>query len=205
MNPRKPLANWQQFAQPSNRGGFGFAKGPAVSDVGQANDASCSFVQDHRDCYPFPSNWPGRTKVRPFFCVPMRRVSADPCGARGFGFANRLNVVDLSSTITNDKGRTTCAKQSFSFPFWPCRLPVACRIPVRGHLLVPRWARSLPTSPITALRPARSSVALQALRRAASIWGCLPAIDLIVAPAGRHSITDGHPGVTPGWPFLFCR
>ncbi len=201
MNPRKPLANWQQFAQPSNRGGFGFAKGPAVSDVGQANDASCSFVQDHRDCYPFPSNWPGRTKVRSFFCVPMRRVSADPCGARGFGFANRLNVVELSPTITNDKGRTTCAKQSFSFHFWPCRLPVACRIPVRGRLQVRQQARSSPTSRITALRPAPSLAALQVLRLAASIWGCRPAIDLSVAPEGRLFLTDGHPGVMLGWPF----
>ena len=64
-----------------------------------------------------------------------------------------------------------------------------------------RWARSLPMSRITALRPAPSSVAWQALQRAASIWGCRPAIELIVAPEGRHCITDGHPGVTPGWPF----
>lgn len=192
MNPRKPLASWQEFAQGFGRAQFGFAMWAGLrNDVNVPGNAHISRVFG-QDCYPFPSPWPDPLRVGSFFSgrsAALRRVVAVGVKVSFFQFASALVAVESAGRTTTKRGSSKCRNRLSLSPFLPCRWLAACKTPPRVGLLALLRARLLPTSPTTTLSPARSLVVLPALQPAASIWACRPATDLIAANAAHASLT----------------
>lgn len=192
MNPRKPLASWQEFAQGFGRAQFGFAMWVGLRNdmvVPVAAHISRAFGQA---CYPFPSPWPDPLRVRSFFSgrsAALRRVVAVCVNDSVFQFASALVAVESAGRTTTKRGNSKCRNRSSLSPFLPCRWLAACKTPPRAGLRALLQARPLPTLPTTTLSPARSLVALRARQPAASIWACRPATDLIAARAAHASLT----------------
>lgn len=192
MNPRKPLASWQEFAQGFGPAQFGFAMWAGLRNdmaVPVAAHISRAFGQA---CYPFPSPWPDPLRVRSFFSgrsAALRRVVAVCVKGSFFQFASALVAVESAGRATTKRGSSKCRNRLSLSPFSPCRWLAACKTLRRVGLLALRLVRLLPTLPTTTLSLARSLVALPALQPAASIWACRPATDLIAAPAAHASLT----------------
>ena len=205
MNPRKPLASWQQFAQAFGRAEFGFAP-----SAGLRNDA---FVLGAlpapqclgQDCYPFPTLWPDSYGVRPFFvsgAAPLWRLVASCARVRFFGFASLLETVESAHRTTTKRGSSICGNLSFFLPFSPCRWLAACKTRRRAGWQALRRALQSLMSPTTTRSPALSLAALQALQPAASTSACRPATDLIAANAA-NAMTASR-GDAPAGRFVLC-
>ena len=190
MNPRKPLASWQQFAQAFGRGETGFAPNVGLRDDRFVLGALLAPQRLGQDCYPFPTLWPDSDGVRPFFvsgfvtgAAPLWRLVASCARAGFFQFASLRETVESVRRTTNKRGSSKCGNLSFLSPFSPCRWPAVCKTRRRAGWQALRLVRPLPMSPTTMRSLARSSAALRALRRAASTSACRPATDLIAAYA----------------------
>ena len=192
MNPRKPLASWQEFAQGFGRAQFGFAMWAGLrNDVNVPGNAHISRVFG-QDCYPFPSPWPDPLRVRSFFSgrsAALRRVVAVGVKVSFFQFASALVAVESAGRTTTKRGSSKCRNRLSLSPFLPCRWLAACKTRRRARLPARLGVRPLPTLPTTTRSLARLSVALRALRPVASIWACRPATDLIAAFAAHASLT----------------
>jgi hypothetical protein len=192
MNPRKPLASWQEFAQGFGPAQFGFAMRAGLrNDMNVPGNAHISRVFG-QDCYPFPSPWPDPLRVRSFFSdrsAALRRVVAVCVNSRFFQFASALVAVESAGRTTTKRGSSKCRNRLSLSPFSPCRWLAACRTPRRVGLRALPLVPPLPTLLTTTPSLARLSVALRALQPAASIWACRPATDLIAAFAAHASLT----------------
>lgn len=186
MNPRKPLASWQQFAHAVGRGEVGFASRAGLRDGHCVLGALLAPQCLGQDCYPFPTLWPDSDGVRPFFvssAAPLWRLVASCARAGFFQFASLQDSVEFAHRTTNKRGSSKCGNLFFLSPFSPCRWLAACRTPLRAVWLALRGGLLSLTLPATTPSPAPSSAALRALQPAASISACRPATDLIAACA----------------------
>ena len=217
MNPRKPLASWQQFAHAVGRGEVGFAPRAGLRDDHCVLGALLAPQCLGQGCYPFPTLWPDSDGVRPFFvsgfvtgAAPLWRLVASCARAWFFQFASLRETVESVRRTTNKRGSSKCGNLSFLSPFSPCRWPAVCKTQRRAGWQALRRVRLLPMSPTTMRSLERSSAALQVLQPAASMWACRPATDLIAAyaasamtasrgdaPAGRFVLS--RPGQTNTW------
>ena len=134
MNPRKPLASWQQFAQAFWQGETGFAPSAGLRDDRCVPGALLAPQCLGQDCYPFPTLWPDSDGVRPFFvtgfvagAAPLWRLVASCVRASFFQFASLLETVESMRRTTNKRGSSKCGNLSFLSSFSPCRWPAACR------------------------------------------------------------------------------
>jgi hypothetical protein len=179
MNPRNPLATWQQFAQPALAREFGFAMPQGLRDDETVLGCTANLRAARQDCYPFPSPWPDLSRVRSFFSHPRaaRQIVAVFVKACDFPFDFGANRIELSLTTTN-RGSLTCVKQSFFSPFSPCRSLAVCKTRHRAALQALPLAQPSLILPTTTPSLAPSLAALQALQPAASTLVCRPAIDL---------------------------
>ncbi len=207
MNPRKPLASWQLFAQAFGRRETGFAQTLGLRDDRCVLGALLAPQGFGQDCYPFPTLWPDSFGVRPFFVsasAPLWRLVASCARACVFQFASLLDSVESVHRTTNKRGSSKCGNLSYSSPFSPCRWLAACKTRRRAGWQGLRRVRPLPMSPTTMRSLVRSSAALQVLQPAASTSACRPATDLIAAnaanamtasrgdtPAGRFVLRSG--------------
>ena len=210
MNPRKPLASWQQFAQAFGRGETGFAPSAGLRDDRCVLGALLAPQCLGQDCYPFPTLWPDSDGVRPFFvtgfvagAAPLWRLVASCVRASFFQFASLLETVESMRRTTNKRGSSKCGNLSFLSSFSPCRWPAACRTLRRAVWLALRGVRLSLTLPATTLLLAPSSAGLQELRLAASTSACRPATDLIAAYAA-NAMTASR-GVPPAGRFVLSR
>lgn len=209
MNPRKPLASWQQFAQAFGQGETGFAPSAGLRDDRFVLGALLAPQCLGQDCYPFPTLWPDSDGVRPFFitgfvadAAPLWRLVASCARACVFRFASLLETVESVRRTTNKRGSSKCGNLSFLSPFSPCRWPAACRTLRRAVWLALRGVLLSLTLPATTPSPVRSSAALQGLRLAASTSACRPATDLIAAYAANAMTASW--GWFPRLAVLFC-
>lgn len=113
---------------------------------GITSGAALAVVQDDIACETFPSNWPSRAAVGPFFCT-------------NFGKENSSHrpvfVVESETITTNDRGRL-CGNY-WRLAFWSCRCrPVWTTIFSAGF-----WGQAL-------ARPLRRSRAATCMR--AQFW-----------------------------------
>jgi hypothetical protein len=185
MFPLNPLAYWQECAQATVASETVFASNRGTGDADGASAFLQNSAEGGRDCYPFPSDWPGPQKVGPFFSRPGKRRLADLWRGCGIRFSTGREPVDSGLRTTNNRGGPTCVKPFLSFPLLPCPWPVACKTLRRVGLLVRQLAQVWPM-PLAAMRlQAPLSAALVVLRPVGSMWGCRPAIDLTPAPVGR--------------------
>lgn len=185
MFPLGPMADWQEGAQAVVVRETGFASNRRAGDAATASALLRVSAEGSRDCYPFPSDWPGPQKAGPFFAGSGKRCFADVWPARGIRFAMAGNPLKSTSIITNNRGGPICVKPSLSFPLLPCRWLAACKTPHRAGFWARQLAQAWPMPPVATRLQARLLAALAALRLAASMWGCRPAIDLTPAPFGR--------------------
>jgi len=205
MNPRKPLATWQQFAQAFGRAEFGFALVAGLRDDLLVLGAKPAPQRPVQDCYPFPTLWPDSFGVRPFFGaggLPVWRLVASCVRARFFGFASLRETVDSAQRTTIKRGSSKCGNPLFLSPFSPCRWLAVCKTRLRAGWQVLRLALQSLMSLTTMPSPALSLAALQALQPAASIWACRPATDLIAANAA-YAMTASR-GAPPAGRFVLC-
>lgn len=190
MNPRKPLATWQQFAQAFGRRETGFARMLGLRDdrtvLGALPAPQCS----GQDCYPFPTLWPDSDGVRPFFvtgfvtgAAPLWRLVASCARAGFFQFASLLETVESMHRTTNKRGSSKCGNPLFFSSFSPCRWLAVCKTRPRAGWQGLRRVLRLLMSPITMRSRVLSSVALRARPPAASTSACRPATDLTAAEA----------------------
>jgi len=192
MNPRKPLASWQEFAQGFRPAQFGFAMRAGLRNDALVPVAAHILRAFGQACYPFPSPWPDPLRVRSFFSgrsAALRRVVAVCVNDSFFRFASALVAVESAGRTTTKRGSSKCRNRLSLSLFSPCRWLAACKTPPRVGLLALPLVPPLPTLPTTTRSPARLSVALRALQPAASIWACRPATDLIAANAAHASLT----------------
>ena len=186
MNPRNPLASWQQFAQAFGQREIGFAPTSGLGDHGLVFGSLPAPQCVKQDCYPFPTLWPDSDGVRPFFvsfAAPLWRLVASCAKPRFFRFASLGDSVESAHRTTSKRGSSKCGNLSFLSPFSPCRWLVVCKTRLRAGWQGLRLARLLPMSQTTTRSLVRSSAALQVLQPAASTSVCRPATDLIAAYA----------------------
>ena len=203
MNPRKPLASWQQFAQAFGQGEIGFAPRAGLRDDQPVSGALLAPQCLGQDCYPFPTLWPDSDGVRPFFvstAAPLWRLVASCARACFFQFASSQNSVESERRTTIKRGSSICGNLSFLSLFSPCRWLAACRTPRRAVWLALRGVLLSLTLPATMPLRVRSSAALRVLQRVASTSACRPATDLIAANAA-YAMTASR-GVPPAGRFV---
>lgn len=189
MFPRKPLAIWQSFAQGSALAEIGFAGCAGLGNDARVPDVAAS-LPVRQDCYPFPSPWPGPTRVRPFFRGPDARQAANRMKIGFLGFELVVDFVELLPITTNQRGSSPCGNLSFSLLCSQHRLPVAWTIRPRAAWPVRPLARFWPVPPTTTPLPVRSLAALPARRPARCLQpSARPATDLTAAFAAPSFIT----------------
>lgn len=201
MFPRKARAFRQEFASPLGQGETGFAATRGIGHGGQVARGSDPISSACRDCYPFPSPWPGPLRVGPFFCAggPPRRQVADGSGTRFFGFAFAPDSLESSPITKTNRGSLSCGKPSSSSLLPPCRWPAVCKTPRRAVLPGPLRAPLSPMRPTTTRLPARSLAALRGQPPAAcpprnAVRQATPATDLTTASAGSEPFHQGSTG-----------
>ncbi len=205
MNAPTAPSIWQAFAQLvlGVAGRFAMA-GLALHGflAGPGRHSPCA--RSHESTLP-PSLRSGPSQAGP--ALSDRQLVADWADSVKFRFQACDTAVKPAAITTDQRGSLTCASRlSFSF-FFPRRWPAACRIPHRAGWLVLLQAPSSPMPPRVTSLPAPSSVALRALRPAASSLACRPATRATelaafgrITPASRTIRAD-----RPGGPFVFAR
>lgn len=208
MNPRKPLAKWQEAAQGTSCDLFAFARFAGLRKDDQAHVKAAFESLDAQVCYPFPSPRPDPSRVRSFFCAThllrARRTTAAGASDCIFHFCSALAAVNSIVIKTPYRGLSPCRKNSSSWHFSPCRSRAASplhRQPA-ARALVPVRAQCLALSQTTTSRKPRLSVA------------CLVQLPLIRAFAANLTVAaaqprqpthpESHPGNLPGWLFPFA-
>jgi hypothetical protein len=177
MNPRNPLAFWQDFARAPRGAVFAFAKSARLRNAkpmsqDAESDPACGF-----DCYPFPSLWSGPTRVRPLFPLGMggflpiqRRWSADEREVPKIGIEFTRNARNTALRTKIQRGSSQCVNHLSFLHSSPFRSLAACsRIrpqPVQAlaPCLVRRSVRSPATKPLNPLSLAALSASWQAAR-----------------------------------------
>jgi hypothetical protein len=189
MNPRKPLAFWQDFARASRRGVFAFAKSDRLRNADIMPQAASGASACTYDCYPFPSLWSGPSRVRPLFPKGLdgffpagRRRSADPKKILTKRIEFARNGVNTALRRKIQRGSSLCVNPLSFLHSQPFRLLAACS-PTRPQpalALAPCPVRLLARSPATKPQNPLSLAALSASRQAARAF----AADL------AHQISD---------------
>ena len=171
MDPRKPLANWQDSAQFGTAARMPFVSPwPIGKAEGRAKDRS-AFAQVCRDCDPSRPLWPVRNPDGPSFWGTCGSATFRATGI--FSFSTPANPLwrwpriqpghwSLALRPTMKRGSLSCINLS---PHWPCLwfLPgaTARSIPI-VQVLAPLGAAFLAQSPTTIWRKAPLLVAFLA-------------------------------------------
>lgn len=198
MIPRKPVGYWQKSAHAPVDRDLAFAIRAASGNGAGVCGGGIASVPSARHCYPFPSDWPGRQTVRPFFARCGRTAAGVPPAARNT-FPAAGSARSTLPIPSNNRGNAPCAELSSSLPFSPRRWPAVCRILPRAGLPALRLALPYPTSRAAACLPGPLSAGWRALPPAASMWGCRPAIEPAARARAPHDLRAGQ-GI-PGRPF----
>ncbi len=190
MFPLNPLASWQEFAHGLDRAGFGFAMGKGICQSAPLR-AVHPFVSGAHDCYPFPSPWPGPSKVRPFLFRVGRGFAGALAQSRDFFFSFCRNTIESTPIITTKRGSSTCVSFSF-FPFLPCRWLAASPMTCSAVLSVRALARFWPTSPT--IRSSRARLSVVWLAPSATTSTSAADLNLVLRGASTHTPRPtGHP------------
>lgn len=212
MFPRRASPIRQSFASVQTGAQTGFASTRGLRHSGLVACLPRFGACGSRDCYPFPSTWPGPLRVGPFFCrAAARRAVADPVNALIFGFAFARDALDSGGITKTNRGSSKCGNPSFSSLFSPCRSQAACKTPRRAGLPVRQRALSWPTPPTTTRLPVPSSAVWPGLLRAAcqrrsAVSRAIRATDPRAASAATASAQSGSVGrIARLAPFLFAQ
>jgi hypothetical protein len=170
MNPRNPLAFWQDFACAPAPAGFAFAKSGRLRNADAMPKAAPCAPLCTYDCYPFPSLWSGPSRVRPAFSAGLQRRSADVIEKQKIRIEIAGNAVDTARRTKIQRGSSPCVNPLSFLHSLPFRSPAACSRtrPQPAPALAPfralLWARSPATKPLNPLSLAALSASWQAAR-----------------------------------------
>lgn len=169
MNPRNPLAFWQDFARAPAPAAFAFAKSGRLRNADAMPKAAPCAPLCSYDCYPFPSLWSGPLRVRPAFSAGLQRRSADAIENQKFRIEIAGNAVDTARRTKIQRGSSPCVNPLSFLHSQPFRSPAACSRtrPQPVPALAPCPVRPLVRSPKTRSRNLPSLAALSASWQAA--------------------------------------
>jgi hypothetical protein len=209
MNSPRSQSFWRAFAQGCVAVLIRFAMVASTRHCFWARHRQSSHDLRSLRCYPSPSLRSGPSQAGPI-------LMCDPCNPDCASIArNRFQICDIAvesgSITTNLRGSTKCRSRLSSSVFFPCRLPVACRIPRLAAWQALRPVRLSPMQPTAIFLLAQSSAALRASPRAASSWACRPATraterltDPVVHLGGPYQRKGPSGRNAPGGPFSFA-
>ena len=175
ISPTHPAAA-QQVAQLETRPRLGFATGRRFGDADGMAVPKTSSALLRLYCNPSFSLWPGPPWVGPAFAA-TRQDCAGTVAAQKFRFPSKANALASVAIKTPNRGRKPCARPSFFSLFLHCRLPAACKTPLRAVWPGRRVARLSLMPSMATQSPARLSAGWRGSPPAASTWACPPATD----------------------------
>ena len=176
MVPRRPLAFWQNSAQPVVADGMSFALGRRLGDarLQVSGPKPCAAV--YQDCYPSLPLRPGPPRVGSFLsCGDLTPAKFRQSGI--FRFSAPVVAIDLSAITTLKRGSSPCTNPLSRFPFsWSLALAMARSTPTVRRL-VPSAVPPLALRPTTISRKVPSPVVFLALSPAIKACAADPLTD----------------------------
>lgn len=203
MNTPTARSIWQAFAQADFGAFCGFAKPSQARQCFAAGHWRHGHDLRNDGTIPSPSLRSGPSQAGP---TPVAgRMGADCVRRAKICFASGDIAVKSSAITTSQRGSSSCASRLSFSPFFPHRLPVACRTPRRAGLPVPPQVPSSPMQPRVTCSPVPSLVALLVPHPAGSSWACRPAPRATDLAAFGRSIPTRRTirADSPGGPLLF--
>lgn len=208
MNSPSHIAFWHGFAKHGASVLTAFAMVALARHCFCAGQWQSGYGLRRRRCYPSPSLRSGPSQAGP--TLMGRPGAADCAGGVKYCFESCDIAVESAAITTNLRGSIQCASRLSSLPFFPPRLPVACRTRRRAAWPVRLQALLSPTRLMKTSSPVRRLAVLPVLQPAASKSAFRPATRATepltdLAAFGRHrpttrTIRDR----LPGGPFAFA-